>query len=113
MASKEEVAKRIVNTHFNVEPGITRIFELVDDPNSENPTDVPLKFLEINADAPPSVGPLTPLYFSAVPGSGIHYPSAILEITPDEFQKIIANQLELPNGWRIGNEYQKDPANGD
>ena len=48
-----------------------------------------------------------PLYFGPVPSSGIPYASVIVEVTPDEFERIRVQELKLPDGWTIGEEYPK------
>jgi hypothetical protein len=42
-----------------------------------------------------------------VPGSGIPYPSVIVKVTPDEFERIKVQELKLPDGWTIDEEYPK------
>ena len=44
----------------------------------------------------------SPLQFGPSSSSGLNYSSIIVEVTPDEFQKIRNEQLTLPRGWRIG-----------
>ena len=48
-----------------------------------------------------------PLHFRPVPGSGIPYPSVIVEITPDEFDRIRLQDLKLPDGWTVDEEYSE------
>jgi hypothetical protein len=43
-----------------------------------------------------------PLGFGRSPSGGIPYPSVIVEISPAEFARIQAHELELPEGWTIG-----------
>ncbi len=45
-----------------------------------------------------------PLHFGPVPAIGILYSSIIIEVTPNEFQKIQSHELKLPEGWEIGEE---------
>ena len=53
-----------------------------------------------------------PLHFRPVPGSGIPYSSVIVEITPDEFDRIRLQELKLPDGWTIDDEYPRGTACG-
>jgi hypothetical protein len=32
----------------------------------------------------------------------------IVEVTPDEFEKIVSHQLTLPHGWIIAEEYPRE-----
>ena len=42
-----------------------------------------------------------PLGFGPTPEAGIRFPSVIIEVTPDEFEKIEAKELPLPSGWEF------------
>ncbi len=53
-----------------------------------------------------------PIWFGPSPASGVHYSSVILEVTPDEFQKIQNQELKLPDGWKVGDLFPK-PTRGD
>jgi hypothetical protein len=105
MSDRDEVAKKLAYKHYEIEPGITRIFKLRDKPEFEGLSSTPIKLLEINTDTAPSG--IMPLHFGPVPGSGIPYPSVIVEVTPDEFERIQLQELKLPDGWTIDTEYPK------
>ena len=102
MNEKEVVARRLADLHYHIEPYLTRIFALQGSPESESRPDSPIKLLEVNASTPPSG--ILPLHFSAAPESGIPYPTVIVEVTPEEFERIERNELRLPDGWAIGAE---------
>ena len=101
--TKDEEARRLAQAHFDVETGLTDIFRLKSTPDAEARPDEPIKLLEVNQFTVPSG--VMPLQFSPAPDLGIHYPSVIVEVTPDEFQKILSYELKLPNGWSIGEPY--------
>ena len=105
MSDKNEVAKKLADKHYDIEPGISRIFKWRGEPELEEVVGTPIKLLEVNVDPPPSG--IMPLYFGPVPSSGITYPSVIVEVTPDEFEKIVAHELKLPHGWVIAEEYPR------
>jgi hypothetical protein len=105
VADKDEVAKMLARKHYDIEPGITRIFKLQDKPEFEGLLSAPIKLLEVNVDT--SSSGIMPLYFGPVPSSGIPYPSVIVEVTPDEFERIKVQELKLPDGWTIAEEYPK------
>jgi hypothetical protein len=105
VSNKDEVAKKLAHKHYDIEPGITRIFKLRDKPEFEGLASTPIKLLEVNVDTAPSG--IMPLYFGPVPSSGIPYPSVIVEVTPEEFERIKVHELKLPEGWTIDEEYPK------
>lgn len=100
MKDREDVAKRLAQAHYRIEPAITQIFTIWDKPEYETLPNSPIKLLEVNENTIPSG--IMPLRFDPVPASGISYPSVIVEVTPDEYEKIQNHELKLPEGWRIG-----------
>ena len=97
-----------MHKHYDIEPGITRIFNLRDKPELESLSSAPIKLLEINIDTASS--DIMPLHFGAVPGGGIPYPSLIVDVVPDEFERIKLQELKLPDGWTIDEEYPRENA---
>ena len=96
----EEVAKLLAQRHYSFEPSITEIRTPCAAGPSDSGQNEPIKLLEVNANTVPSG--ILPLRFDAAPGSGIPYPSVIVEVTPDEYEKIKNNELRLPDGWFLG-----------
>ena len=85
-----------------MEAGLTQVFLIADQAPGDDVRAEPIKLLEVNADTVASG--IMPLHFGAAPASGIPYPSIIIEVTPDEFDKIQSNEMKLPEGWTIGEE---------
>ncbi len=110
MSDRENVAKWLAGKHYEIEPGITHIFKILDKPEIEMLPTAPIKLLEVNTDTP--AAGIMPLHFGGVPGSPIPYPSVIVEITPEEFEQVKARELQLPEGWTVGEEYPKGNSNG-
>ena len=106
--TKNDVAKRLAYAHFDIEPGITKIFKLHESPEFEMFTTTPIKLLEVNTCS--SSSGVMPLHFGPAPASGIPYSSVIVEVTPAEYEQIKANTLNLPEGWRIGDEISRGGA---
>jgi hypothetical protein len=105
MPNKTDVARRLAETHYQVEAGITQIFQIVGRPEAELRPEEPIKLLEVNQFSIPSG--VMPLYFDAAPARGIHFPSVIVEVTPEEFTKIRSQELKLPEGWTLGDLFPK------
>lgn len=100
--SKDEVAQRLAARHYSIETGITQIFRVNSPGEIESSAAEPIKLLEVSTTTP-STG-IMPLGFGPAPTSGIPYPSVIIEVSPDEFDRIKAHDLQLPEGWTIGEE---------
>jgi hypothetical protein len=105
---KSDVARELAKKHYQAEAGLLRIFRLTGSAEVEVRPVEPIKLLEVNANTVPSG--VLPVHFGPAPASGIPYPSVIVEVSPEEFDKIQAEELKLPKGWQLGEEMPKPPA---
>jgi hypothetical protein len=96
-AQLEESANELARRHYQVEPGLTHVILFSGSPTLA--TAEPIKLLEVNTNSA-SLG-VMPLGFGPAPEAGIRFPSVIIEVTPDEFEKIEAKELPLPHGWEF------------
>ena len=110
MPSKDVDARILAESHYRVEPGITKIFRIAGSAVVESQPNEPIKLLEVNQYSIPSG--VMPLQFDAAPARGIHYPSIIVEVTPEEFGKIQTQELVLPAGWTVSDPIPR-PADND
>ena len=97
MPTKEEVARKLADIHYEVEAGMREIIRYTGTSDAEANSTEPIKLLEVNENTVPSG--ILPLGFGPLPGSGIHYPSVIVEVTPEEYERIKRHELKLPAGW--------------
>ena len=95
---RAEAAKELARWHYDLEPGITQIFRITDSVEVELIRATPIKLLEVNVNTVESG--VMPLQFGPAPASGIPYSSIIIEVTPNEFEKIQSLELKLPEGWK-------------
>ena len=100
--SRDAVARRLADSHYDVEPGITEIYRLVS-PSSEDEAEEPVKLLEVN-ESTTSAG-IVPVGFGPDAASGIYYCATIVEVTPAEMEQIRNGSLPLPHGWELGERY--------
>jgi hypothetical protein len=100
MTNKDLEAKQLAAAHYQAEPGVTHIFRVYVAGQAEARPDEPIKLLEVNENT--IAAGVMPLGFSPAPDIGIHHPSIILEVTPEEFEQIQREQLRLPSGWNLG-----------
>lgn len=103
MPSKDAIAKELARAHFAIEPEIERIFRLLGS-NEADPQE-PLKLLEVNPNTVPEG--IVPVEFGPDAEAGIPYSSDVVEITPTEFEQIQGGELQLPNGWKLDEEYSR------
>ena len=102
MLTKEEEAKFLAQRHYELEDSVSAIYWIYGPDQIEKVVTEPIKLLEVNANTIPAG--VMPLGFGPAPASGLHYSSIIVEVTPDEFQKMQSGSedLRLPHGWTIG-----------
>jgi hypothetical protein len=106
-AEKAKAAKELAKKHYQVEPGLTKVIRFSDSAHVEfHPTE-PIKLLEVNENTVASG--VLPLRFGPAPASGITFPSIIVEVTPEEYEKIKKKELALPQGWGTEDVLPKPP----
>jgi hypothetical protein len=109
-AQVSEAAMILARKHYEIEEGLTQIFRITDTVDASVTRGAPIKLLEVNANT--SESGVMPLQFGPAPAIGIPYASVIIEVTPNEFEKIRSKELKLPDGWSIGEELPKPPDLG-
>jgi hypothetical protein len=105
---KAEAAMELATIHYEVEAGLTQVFLLNDKAEAQQIAADTIRLLEVNENTVESG--IMPLYFGPAPASGIPFSSVIIEVTPNEFKKIQANELKLPNRWEIGEALPRPPG---
>ena len=96
MPTKDEIAKKLIDWHFEVEPEITEVYRFIaaDEDNELEP----IKLLEVT-EATMTVGSVMPFGFGAT--EEIPYRSVVATITPEEMQQIKSLEIPLPSGWDL------------
>lgn len=102
--SKDGVAKRLAEAHYQIEPQMEKIIRLVRPEHEEDPKE-PIKLLEVNPVT--TMSGIVPIYFGPHAAKNIFFPSVIVEICPEELESIRHGDLLLPEGWQLGQEYDR------
>src|SRR5689334_2497087 len=76
MPSKDEVARKLAEAHYVIEPGITQIFRIQAGAEAETRPDEPIKLLEVNENTIPTG--IMPLTFASAPAQGFPFSSIIV-----------------------------------
>lgn len=108
MDTVKDEAKRLAEKHYEIEVGIRSIILLRQQTDNNDDGDKKIALLEINENTVPTG--IMPLEFRPAPESGFHYPSIIVEVTPEEFERIKTKELLLPDGWSMGEEIPRPYA---
>jgi len=99
--SIQEAAERLARSHYKVDPGIQAVYRL----DGPDPNDRRIKLLEVNEQTIPAG--IVPVGFPPHPATGLHFQSVVIEVTPGEYERIRRRDLKLPDGWTIGDLYER------
>ena len=108
MPTKDETAQILAEAHFQLDQGVVRVFRIVE-PDEANESR-PVKLLEVNRMT--TEAGILPIGMGADPSRGVAYGTIIVEITPNEFERLAQGQLQLPNEWRLDQELLPHAAAG-
>lgn len=100
MVTKDEAARTLAQRTFEGDTGITHVYRLTGPPE-DDPAE-PVKLLYANEGHEP-IG-FHPLGFRAAPAIGVPYRYIIVVISPGELADVQGGRLELPRGWKLGEE---------
>lgn len=100
LTQRASVTQELARRHYESEPGITEIYTICAPSELEAVPTEPIKLLEVNQQTIASG--IMPLGFDPAPASGIPFPSIIIEVTPEEWDKIHRKEWFLPHGWSVG-----------
>jgi len=95
--NKGEVARLLADAHRLDFPKIRRIVRVIG--TDESSVHEPVKLLEVNPETSPSG--IVPITFGPLPPK-YPYPSILIEVTEEEYQRICSGELVLPDGWKHG-----------
>src|SRR5208337_4589158 len=107
MPTKDEEAMTLAQKHYEIEAGLMQIFRITGSAEVELRPLEPIMLLEVNENTVPSG--IMPIQFGPSPASGLYYPSIILEVTPDEFQRIQSRRSHPKSKCSVYNLRQETP----
>lgn len=91
-AQREELVRKLVSSHFDLEEGIERIIWF------RNGNEEDVRLLEVNRDTI-TTGSFDAFLFAA--SHNFPLPLRIADVTPDEWRKIQQGEWQLPPGWAL------------
>jgi hypothetical protein len=95
--AKSDAANTLAKKHSWFDEDLLHVYRITK-ADGEDGLNEPIKLLEVNVSTVP-VG-IVPIYFG--PSGEIPFPRIIVEITPDEYQQLLARKLSLPDDWQVG-----------
>jgi hypothetical protein len=90
----ESVVKKLIQEHFALEESFEKVIWF------KSKTTPEIHLLEVNP-ATPATGDVLSFYFP--PSEEIPYPLFLAEVTPEEWQKVLQNEIPMPEGWSLEN----------
>jgi hypothetical protein len=90
----ESVVEKLIHEHFELDESLEEVIWFKSDATPK------IRLLEINPDTF-ATGVVQSFFFT--PSDEVPYPLVIAEITPGEWQKVLQNEIPLPEGWRLDN----------
>ena len=100
MMTVDQEAVALAEKHYAIEDGLLNIVRLIPQGAGQSEGKEKIALLEVNENTVPTG--VMPIEFAPAPASGIHYPSVIVEVTPEEYERIRSAELSLPAGWSLG-----------
>lgn len=88
-------AKLLAESHRHADGG-TKIVKLFP---SEGDTTV--RLLEVSTRSP-TIGEVRAFRFTPDPEGGVHFPSEVILVSEEEWERIQAGDIKLPGGWDLG-----------
>jgi hypothetical protein len=106
MPDKDRIAEELIDWHFQVEPGLVRVYRVIAD--NEDAPEEPIKLLEVNTHTV-STGEFSAFGFA--PTKDVPFPTVIAEVTPDELEAL-RRKGAIPEGWdlRTARTYDRPAA---
>ncbi|MCI0694508.1 hypothetical protein L0337_21175 [candidate division KSB1 bacterium] len=90
----ESVVEKLINEHFELDESLEKVIWIK---SGKTPA---IRLLEINPETPPT-GEVLSFYFP--PSDEIPYALYMAEIKPEEWVKVLQNEIPLPEGWSLEN----------
>lgn len=94
MGKKDDKAIELARAHAEADSAIQIIVRYVS--ANEDDDGEPIKFLTCNAET--TMSGTMPVYLG--PGDDMPFPSIVVEVTADEFDRVGTADLKLPEGWK-------------
>jgi hypothetical protein len=96
MTAKDEAVQELVRGDFEVEPDLQKVVRFRAE-NEDDPRE-PIKLLTVTSS---TVSTLNVESYVFPPTKSVPFPTAIAEVTPEEFERIRHHELKLPDGWSL------------
>ena len=90
----ETVVENLAREHFELEENLEKVIWVK---TGKTPA---IRLLEVNPDTF-ATGMVQSFYFPS--SDEVPFPVYIAEVTPEEWQRVLRNEIKLPDGWSLEN----------
>lgn len=104
---RDATARWYATQHLKVDDGIAEVVYL-----PTNAGDREIRFLEINRDMLDANDGLEPISFGVDMGSGSEHVLWVIDVTPEQYERICDKTLPLPGTWTLDSAAVHYPRNG-
>ena len=95
--NRNEIAAWYAEQHLRTDPGIVAVYYL-----PANASEREIRFIEINKlIGDRNDAALEPIDFGFKMGTDAAHKLFVLDVTPDQWERIQANELQLPGNWSL------------
>jgi hypothetical protein len=88
----KDTARELVEAHREVEPNLRKVYFYADPDGRE------VRLVEVVAESP-TTDEVMPFRFAADRERGVPFPVVIVELSPEEFERVERGAMTLPPGW--------------
>jgi hypothetical protein len=93
---RDSMARWYAKQHLKVDEGIEKVIYL-----PTNAGEREIRFLEINTEMLDPDDHLEPISYGVDMGTGNEHVLWIIDVTPEQYERIRNNTLQLPNNWNL------------
>ncbi len=95
--SPESWARSYAKSHYETDPGITDIFFIPSEPGERE-----VRLVEVNDQLAERAADPSEAWILTIDDEGqVPHKLAIVDVTPNQWIKILSGQLSLPTGWSL------------
>ncbi len=90
----ESIVEKLIHEHFELDENLEKVMWINPEKTSE------IRLIQITADTFPT-GDVLSFYFP--PSKEVPYPLLIAQVTPEEWQQVLRDEIPLPEEWSLDN----------
>jgi hypothetical protein len=90
----ESIVEKLIHEHFDLDENLEKVMWINPEITSE------IRLIQITAETVPT-GDVVSFYFA--PSDEVPYPMFLAQVTPEEWQQVLRDEIPLPEEWSLEN----------